>query len=86
MYIFFSENMKFEFSILYYLLIKISNPKYQYFKEKLKIIRTIYLHRAISKVTNSGAARVAGGLAPSFFDNMSESVSRMHIALYFMIR
>ena len=38
-----------------------------------------------SKVTNSGAARVRGGLAPSFFVNMAVNVSRMHIALYSMI-
>jgi hypothetical protein len=38
-----------------------------------------------SKVTNSGAARVTGGLAPSFFVNMAVNVSRMHIALYSMI-
>jgi hypothetical protein len=40
---------------------KILNAKNQYFKEKIKIIRNFPLLYAISKVTNSGAARVTKG-------------------------
>jgi hypothetical protein len=49
-------------------------------------VRALSLELGGPKVANSGAARVTGGLAPSFFVNMSVNVSQIHIAVYFMFR
>ena len=56
------------------------------FKKNSKLFELFIIITLISKVANSGAARVTGGLAPSFFVNMAVNFSLMHIALYFMIR
>ena len=51
-------------------------------KRNSKFIEFFTLKTSISNVTNSGAARGAGGLAPLFFVNMAVSVLEMHIALF----
>jgi hypothetical protein len=54
-------------------------------KRNSKFLELFTLNTSISKVTNSGAARGAGGLAPLFFVNIAVSVLGMHIALFFAI-